>query len=109
MPVYKTPLRDMRFVYNELLDAAEISSLPGYEEATPDLVDAILEEAARFCEEQLQPLNRSGDEEGCSFDNGRVTTPKGVKEAYQAFIERAGVPSPPILNMAARACRRASI
>ena len=87
MPRYKTPLRDMHFVYNELLDAGEIQSLPGYEEATPDLVDAVLEEAGRFCEEQLQPLNRTADEEGCHFDQGQVTTPKGMKDAYRAFTE----------------------
>ncbi len=46
-----------------------------------------MEEAGRFCEEQLQPLNRSGDEEGCHFEAGKVTTPKGMKEAYQAFTE----------------------
>jgi alkylation response protein AidB-like acyl-CoA dehydrogenase len=87
MASYKTPLRDMRFVYNELFDAEAIRALPGCEEVTPDLVDAILEEAGRFCEERLFPLNRTGDEEGCHFDNGKVTTPSGLKEAYKDFNE----------------------
>ncbi|WP_428607852.1 acyl-CoA dehydrogenase C-terminal domain-containing protein [Sedimenticola sp.] len=87
MASYKTPLRDMHFVYNELFDAEAIQALPGCEEVTPDLVDAILEEAGRFCEERLFPLNRSGDEEGCHFDNGEVTTPAGLKEAYHDFNE----------------------
>jgi len=87
MASYKTPLRDMRFVYNELFDPKAIQALPGCEEVTPDLVDAILEEAGKFCEERLFPLNRSGDEEGCHFDNGKVTTPAGLKEAYQDFYE----------------------
>ncbi|MCP4993649.1 MAG: acyl-CoA dehydrogenase [Gammaproteobacteria bacterium] len=87
MANYKTPLRDMQFVYNELFDPETINALPGCEEATPDLVEAILEEAGKFCEEQLHPLNRSGDEEGCHFSDGKVTTPAGMKEAYRAFIE----------------------
>ncbi len=85
MPSYKTPLRDLRFVYRELLDPQQIQALPGCEEVTPELVDAILEEAGRFCEEQLFPLNQSGDEEGCRFEDGRVFTPKGFKEAFRAF------------------------
>ncbi|MCW8971419.1 MAG: acyl-CoA dehydrogenase family protein, partial [Rhodospirillales bacterium] len=87
MASYKAPLRDMRFVYNELFDYSEISSLPGYEDATPDLVDAIIEEAAKVCENELFPINRSGDEEGCTFENGVVRTPKGFKEAYRAYVE----------------------
>lgn len=82
MPSYKTPLRDIRFVFYELFDGAELARLPGFEEATPDLVMAVAEELGRICEQVLQPLNSSGDEEGCHFDNGRVTTPKGFKEAY---------------------------
>lgn len=87
MANYKTPLRDMRFVYNELLDPEAIQALPGFEEISPDLVDALIEESGKFCEEQLHPLNRSGDEEGCHFENGNVTTPEGFKEAYKGFCE----------------------
>ncbi|ACB95384.1 acyl-CoA dehydrogenase C-terminal domain-containing protein [Beijerinckia indica] len=91
MASYKAPLRDMRFVIFELMDCGDITTLPGYEEATPDLIDSVLEEAARFCEQVLFPLNRSGDEEGCVFDSGVVRTPKGFQEAYKAFCE-AGWP-----------------
>ena len=87
MPTYKAPLRDMRFVLYELMGAEKIPSLPGYEEFSRDLVDPILEEAAKMCEEVLQPLNRSGDEEGCRLENGVVYTPKGFKEAYKQYCE----------------------
>ncbi len=88
MVTYAAPLDDIRFVLSELLDyEAAVASLPGYEEATPDLVEAVLEEAAKFCENELLPLNRSGDEEGCTFENGVVRTPEGFKEAYRAFAE----------------------
>ncbi len=88
MPTYKAPLDDIRFVLNEVFDySGTIASLPGYEEATTDLVDAVLEEAAKLCENELQPLNLSGDEEGCTYENGVVRTPKGFKEAYDTFIQ----------------------
>jgi alkylation response protein AidB-like acyl-CoA dehydrogenase len=85
MTVYKAPLRDYRFILQELFDVGEIAKLKGYEEATPDLFDSVLEEGAKLCEEVLLPLNRSGDEEGCTFENGIVRTPKGFKEAYDLF------------------------
>jgi alkylation response protein AidB-like acyl-CoA dehydrogenase len=85
MTVYKAPLRDYRFVLNELFDVGEIAKLRGYEEATPDVFESVLEEGAKLCEEVLLPLNRSGDEEGCTFENGVVRTPKGFKEAYELF------------------------
>jgi alkylation response protein AidB-like acyl-CoA dehydrogenase len=87
MTQYKAPLRDYRFVLTELFDVGELAKLPGYEEATPDLFASVLEEGAKLCEEVLLPLNRSGDEEGCSFENGVVRTPKGFKEAYDTFRE----------------------
>ncbi len=93
MPSYKAPIRDLQFVYHELLNAdAVFAEVPGFEEASEDLVDAILEEGAKVCEEVLQPINQNGDQEGCQFDNGVVTTPKGFKEAYNTFIE-GGWPS----------------
>ena len=87
MPQYKAPLRDMRFLLNEVFDySAHYASLPNGEDASPDMVDAILEGCATFCEEVLAPLNLSGDQEGCTFNNGEVTTPKGFKEAYQEYV-----------------------
>lgn len=87
MPQYKAPLRDMRFLLNEVFDyTSHYASLSNGGEATPDMVDAILEGAATFCEEVLAPLNLSGDQEGCHFDNGEVTTPKGFKEAYKEYV-----------------------
>jgi alkylation response protein AidB-like acyl-CoA dehydrogenase len=97
MPAYNAPLRDIRFVLNEVLNVEQLSALPGFADATPDVVDAILEEAAKFCTQELQPLNHSGDEEGCHFDNGIVTTPKGFKAAYDKFVEGGwpGLPCDP--------------
>lgn len=93
MPSYKAPIRDLQFVFHELHEADKtLGSLPGFEEVSPDLVDAILEEGGKICEELLHPLNQSGDQEGCRFNDGRVTTPNGFKEAYQTFIE-GGWPS----------------
>ncbi|MCW5773931.1 MAG: acyl-CoA dehydrogenase C-terminal domain-containing protein [Rhodospirillaceae bacterium] len=88
MPVYKAPLKEMRFLLHEVFAYEKnVVGLPGYEEATPDVVDAVLEEAAKFCENELQPLNLSGDKEGCTYENGVVRTPKGFKEAYTQFRE----------------------
>ncbi len=88
MVTYAAPLEDIRFLLNELLDYdGTVAGLPGYEEASADIVEAVLEEGAKFCENELLPLNRSGDEEGCIFENGVVRTPTGFKEAYKAFAE----------------------
>src|ERR671913_62969 len=87
MAVYKAPLKDINFVLNEVLDVSSLSKLPGYQDATPDTIQAILEEAAKLCENVLFPLNRSGDEEGCTYENGVVRTPKGFKHAYDMFRE----------------------
>jgi alkylation response protein AidB-like acyl-CoA dehydrogenase len=88
MTIYKAPLRDYRFVLEELLEVGQLASLPGYEDATPDVFAAVLEEGGKLAEEVLFPLNRSGDEEGCTYENGAVRTPKGFKAAYDTF--RAG-------------------
>jgi alkylation response protein AidB-like acyl-CoA dehydrogenase len=88
MPTYRAPVKDMQFVLNDVLNIGKYSNLPGYADATPDLVSAILEEGAKICENELQPLNLSGDHEGCTrHDDGSVTTPKGFKEAYAKFVE----------------------
>jgi 3-(methylsulfanyl)propanoyl-CoA dehydrogenase len=87
MSTYAAPLKDMRFVLNELAGLSEVAKLPGCEEATPDTVDAILEEAARFASGVLDPLNRSGDQEGSKWSDGEVRTPKGFRDAYRQFAE----------------------
>jgi alkylation response protein AidB-like acyl-CoA dehydrogenase len=86
MPQYKAPLRDMRFLLNEVFDyPSHYAALPNGEDATPDMVDAILEGCATFCEEVLSPLYLTGDQEGCTIQDGEVTTPKGYKEAYAEY------------------------
>ena len=86
MITYKAPLRDMRFLLNEVLDFPKhYASLPGGNDADVDTVNAILEGAAQLCEDVLAPLNAPGDREGCHFDQGVVTTPEGFKQAYQQY------------------------
>lgn len=93
MAEYKAPLRDIRFSLMEVLDYAEhCATTPNCAEASPDIVDAILEESAKFCEQVLVPLNAVGDIEGCSLNNGEVSTPTGFKEAYQQYV-KAGWPA----------------
>lgn len=87
MQVYEAPIRDMRFVLDELWHDDGFGNLPALEEFDSELTSAILEEAAKFSREVLLPLNRSGDEEGCQLENGVVRTPKGFKEAYEAFTQ----------------------
>jgi alkylation response protein AidB-like acyl-CoA dehydrogenase len=87
MSEYIAPIRDMQFVLKELAGIEQVAQLPGCEEATPDLVDAVLEEAAKFAEGVLSPLNIPGDQEGAKWHDKAVTMPKGFKEAYQQFSE----------------------
>jgi alkylation response protein AidB-like acyl-CoA dehydrogenase len=87
MSAYTAPLKDMKFVLKELAGLSQVAKLPGYEEATPDTVDAILEEAARFASEVLDPLNRTGDQQGSKLADGKVRTPQGFRDAYLKFAQ----------------------
>lgn len=85
---YKAPVRDMKFVLHEVLAAApQLAAMPATEGVTPDLIDTVLDQAARLAETQYAPLNRIGDEQGCRFDNGVVNTPDGFVDAYRTFAE----------------------
>ena len=97
MSDYRAPVKDMRFVMEELAGFRELSAMPGFEEATSDLAEAILDEAARFTGEVLAPLNRVGDKEGCKLTADGVTTPPGWKEAYAQYREAGwnGITLPP--------------
>jgi alkylation response protein AidB-like acyl-CoA dehydrogenase len=88
MSAYRAPIRDFLFNIRELVDFESVAKLPGYEEAS-DVVEPIVEEAANFAANVLDPLNATGDREGAKFANGEVTTPKGFKEAFVQFA-RAG-------------------
>lgn len=85
MPAYKAPLDDIRFLLHDVHDVAQLSALPGFEEATPDVIDAVLTEGAAMCEQVLFPLNQSGDAEGVRLENGEVRTPSGFKDAYAQY------------------------
>lgn len=88
MPQYRAPVRDTRFVLDHVIGIDRYTNLPGFENVSPDMVDAVLTECGRVCEEILFPLNKSGDEQGCTrHADGRVTTPDGFKEAYRAYRE----------------------
>src|SRR5438128_11765846 len=94
MPIYVAPVKETLFVLNDVLDIGRYSNLPGFANAAPDLIEAILEEAGKFSAEVLAPLNKVGDEVGCKrAEDGSVTTPPGFKEAYDQFVE-AGWPTP---------------
>jgi len=88
MPRYTAPVDEVLFLLNDVFQIARYDNLPGFADASSDVTAAILGEAAKFCEEVLQPLNQTGDSEGCTrHPDGRVTTPPGFKEAYRRLIE----------------------
>ncbi len=88
MATYRAPLRDIGYLIKNVLDVQQLfASMPDTAEVTDDLVTAIIEEAGKIAEGLLAPINQSGDGEACQFDNGKVTTPKGFKEAYKAYAE----------------------
>ncbi|HEY4123858.1 MAG TPA: acyl-CoA dehydrogenase C-terminal domain-containing protein, partial [Rhizomicrobium sp.] len=87
MPVYRAPVQDFLFLANELFEIEKQRDIPDFKELTSDLMEDIFTNAGKFAEQVLQPINQSGDEEGCHFENGVVRTPKGFKEAYKQFSE----------------------
>ncbi len=88
MPSYKAPVDDVMFLLNDVFHVERYSNLPGFSDASPDIVEAVLGEAAKFSEDVLTPLNRVGDVEGCTRNpDGSVTAPKGFKDAYRQIIE----------------------
>ncbi len=87
MQTYQPPLRDMRFVLHELHGSETLKDMKGLEDITPDLIDAVLEEAGKLVTEVLAPLNPIGDAEGCKYENGVVRTPTGFKDAYKTYVE----------------------
>ncbi len=87
MSTYTAPLKDMQFALRELAGLSEVSALPGHGEVNAELADAVLGEAAKFAQEVLDPLSREGDQQGAQLADGRVTAPKGFKEAYRKFAE----------------------
>jgi len=98
MATYKAPVDDALFLLHEVFHLDRYGNLPGFGDATPDVVEAVLREAGKFSEEVLTPLNRLGDEEGCTrHPDGSVTTPKGFKEALKQMVEGGwiGISVPP--------------
>ena len=88
MPTYKAPVEDALFLLNDVFHIERYGNLPGFADASPDVIEAVLREAAKLSEDVLTPLNRVGDIEGCKrHDDGTVTTPKGFKEAFKQIVE----------------------
>ena len=88
MPTYKAPVDDVLFLLNDVFAIDRYNNLPGFADASSDVVGAILGEAAKFSEEVLTPLNRTGDVEGCTrASGGAVTTPNGFKDAFAKLVD----------------------
>jgi alkylation response protein AidB-like acyl-CoA dehydrogenase len=93
MGQYTAPLRDMQFVMHELLNVeSELKAMPSHADLDAETINQVLEEAGKFCSEVVFPINQSGDIEGCTWNNGAVTTPSGFKQAYEQYVE-AGWPA----------------
>ena len=86
MPTYQAPIKDFQFILNHLLGVQKMPDVPGFAEAL-EIASALLEEAAKLCENVLFPLNMIGDQQGLQYENGKVTTPPGFKEAYRQYVE----------------------
>src|SRR5437868_14857026 len=87
MAEYVAPIKDMQFVLKKVVGLDQVNTLPGWEEVTEDVVDAILEEASKFANEVLSPLNVQGDRHGAKWKDGAVTTPPGFKDAYRQYSQ----------------------
>ncbi|MEM9124003.1 MAG: acyl-CoA dehydrogenase N-terminal domain-containing protein, partial [Pseudomonadota bacterium] len=88
MPTYQAPVRDMQFLFQDVLELEQFSDLEGFRDATPDVMNAILEEGAKLTQEVLFPLNQVGDQQGCNRrQDGGVETPDGFKGAYDTYCE----------------------
>src|SRR5215471_2428857 len=88
MPIYKAPVEDVLFLLNDVFHIERLANLPGFADASPDIVEAILSAVGKFCEDVLTPLNRVGDQQGCRRDqDGGVATPAGFKQAYRQVVE----------------------
>src|SRR4029453_17783152 len=93
MPIYKAPLRDQQFVIHEVLGAVDVlKALPRYADLDAETMNQVVEEAGKFCENLLLPVNQSGDAQGCTYDvaTRSVKTPDGFKQAYEAFCAGGG-------------------
>ena len=109
MPTYKAPVSDTLFLLSDVFDYAKYANAPGIADAPIDIVEAVLTEGAKFVEEVVQPLNMSGDREGCKrHDDGSVMTPKASRKPTRRWSKAAGWASPATRSTAARACRISS-
>jgi hypothetical protein len=106
MPAYKAPLDDIRFVLFDVLKADSLAELPGFADATQDLVSAVLEAAGEFAASELQPINHSGDDEGCHYENGTVTTRRASRKPMPSSSKAVGPACPAIRSTVGRACPR---
>ena len=91
MATYAAPVREIQFVLNDVLNVGSLTEMPALADATPETLNGLIEEAAKFIQGQVAPLNAPGDAEGCKLANGEVTVPKGFVEVYKQFQEAGWV------------------